>query len=204
MFNLHELLDIFTGKTSMESLASRRVTISSGATTFALAFAVVAFLLTCEFLFFRFVYWLTTGEQFVPFIIGAGIILLVCLVLAPVLLLLKMAATYVWGALHYSIVRFFSNKQGPLNEFNGLLFLLFASITFVQGLLMLIPVIGWIAAGVVHFYALFLMYRFVKAKFNLNDAQAAIVVLLPFDILIALMCIFALFMSFALIGSRLF
>ena len=205
MFNLRELLDLFTGRTSMESFAGNRISVTSGATTYAMIFGVIAFLFLVEALVFRLgFFFMGANEGFVAFLIAVGLIIVASLVIIPIALIAELAFIYVWGAFHYALARFYSNKPGLMNDFNGSLMALFSSLKLAQGLVFLVPVIGWLAAGVMQLYGLLLTFRFMKEKFNLSDAQAAIVVLIPFNLALGVLLLAALTASFALIGTRFF
>jgi len=204
MFNLRELLDIFLRKTPIEAFAGRRIALSTGAVTYAISFLVVAVLMLVEIMIFRFGYFILNKEGFVPFLIGAGLILVSAIIIIPIALIAGFVCAYIWGAIHYFLARFFSNKPGSLNDFNGSLITLFSSVKFAEGLILLIPVIGWLVAAVMPLYGLFLTFKFMKEKFNLTEPQAAIVVLLPFNIALGALLLVGLAVSFALVGTRLF
>ncbi len=204
MANLRELLDIFLGRTPVQVFASHRISISTGAVTYALSFLAVAVLIVVEALVLRAGYWLWAKEPLIPFLLGEGVIVLAAVIAVPLLLVAKLAAAYVWGAIHYSIARFFSNKPLHLNDFNGSLITLFSAFTFAKGIVALIPIIGWAVAALLNLYELLMLFRFVKEKFNLTDAQATIVVLVPFNILLGALLLFMLAASFLLLGNKFF
>ena len=110
---------------------------------------------------------------------------------------------YLLGALQFMIAGFYRKDKGSLNNFNASFIALASSIKLVVGLFLLVPFVGWFAAVVALIYGVVLMYRFIRDRFTLNDAQAAIVVLIPTDLLLAILLVFAGIISTFLIGTTL-
>ena len=204
MLNLRELVDIFLGRIPMDTFAGRRIALPAGAITYAIAFVVVAVFIAIEAFIFRVGLFFLNKEPLGAFVLSLGLMILAVIVLIPIALIGSLVCTYIWGAVHYFLARFFSNKPGSLNDFNGSFLTLFGSIKLAEGIVFLVPVLGWIAACIIQLYGLFLDFKFVKSKFNLTEAQAAIVVLLPVVIVLGILVFIAFAVSFALIGTRLF
>ena len=89
-----------------------------------------------------------------------------------------------------------------MSDFMGSFLKVMASIRLIAGLLFLFPIAGWIGAMVAGLYGIMLNYRFIREKFNLNDSQSAVVVLIPTNLFLALVLIIVTAISFFLIGSR--
>ena len=202
MLNLREMLDIFTGRAPVESFANRRIDIAAGIASFAAAFFLVAFLFTIEFGAFKAITGFMAAESLVNLFVAIAIIVFLAVVLSLVSFLAIIIFLYVWGAIHFFIAKFFSNKPQSLNDFNGAWFGLFGSVVLVEGLVALVPILGWVIAIAIKLYGVVLSFRFVKSRFNLSDAQAAIVVLLPFDLAMLGLVIISGIASFILISPK--
>ena len=186
----------------MDSFAGQNISIAEGIKTNALAFFVVAALILFEVILFLIVGIVLSPQSLLSSFLLIGAAILGSLILIPVGFVLNLLISYVWGALHFFIAKFFSNKPDSLNNFNGALLSLFGSITLVRGVVALVPVLGWIVSVLVQFYGVVLMFRFVKARFNLTDAQGLIVVLVPLNIVLGVILVFTLVISFIVLGTK--
>ncbi|HLC79795.1 MAG TPA: hypothetical protein VJG83_05245 [archaeon] len=202
MMHIREMIDLFLGKTHMDSFAGQNISIAEGIKTNALAFFVVAALILFEVILFLIVGIVLSPQSLLSSFLLIGAAILGSLILIPVGFVLNLLISYVWGALHFFIAKFFSNKPDSLNNFNGALLSLFGSITLVRGVVALVPVLGWIVSVLVQFYGVVLMFRFVKARFNLTDAQGLIVVLVPLNIVLGVILVFTLVISFIVLGTK--
>src|SRR3989339_412388 len=200
MLAIREIIGIFTGRTSIESFSTRRIDLAGGALTFSLAFVIVSLLLSIEALIAGIANWAMSKGDMVSLLIIFAIVVFGALFGTVLLLIAQIIAVYLWGAVHFYLAKLFSNKPDNLTEFNSVLLCIFAATTLAAGLFMLIPLVGWVFALLVQAYGIVLMFRFVKSRFNLTDAQAAIVVLAPIDALLLLVFIASVILSFALVG----
>ncbi|MCR4335600.1 MAG: hypothetical protein NUV57_03635 [archaeon] len=202
MIKLKTLLNTFLGKRSVESIANDNISLKDGLLNFAVPYLIVMILLSVEVIIFRIVSGLVGGEDLVALLIGLIILVIGLLVAIPLMFITQIIFVYVLGAIMFLVGGLYRKERGSMNDFNGALLTLFASVFLVVGLLWLIPVVGWIAAFVAKIYAIVLIYNFVRARFNLSDSQSAIIVLIPVDLLMAFVLIIATAVSFLLIGSR--
>lgn len=202
MVNLKVLLRTFFGKRPVESLANDHISLKEGLINFAVPFLIVAVLMSIEIILARIVMGLLGGEDLVALLIGVVLLIIGLLIAIPLSFIAKVVFFYILGALQFVLAGFYRRERGNVNDFNGGFFTVNASVVLVAGLLMLIPIIGWIAAAVAVLYSIILTYGFVREKFNLKDSQAAIVVLIPTNFLLAILLVVATAISFFLIGSR--
>lgn len=202
MLTIRQMLGLFFGKVPISSFAGERISIGQGALTFALAYFSVSVLLAGELVILSLAYGFLANTEIVALLVSTGIVLFTSLIIVFVSFFAYLVSSYIWGAIHFFIARFFSNKPDRLNDFNGSVLSVFASVKLVKGIFFLIPVVGWLFSIVVHLYGLVLLFRFVKARLNLTDSQATIVVLLPFNLALFVLLVIAVIVSFALLGSR--
>tara|TARA_Y100000310_G_scaffold344615_1_gene458316 strand:+ start:5334 stop:5948 length:615 start_codon:yes stop_codon:yes gene_type:complete len=202
MIKLKNLLGIFVGKRPVESIANDNISLKEGLLNYAVPFLLVMVLLSIEAVFFRIGSGLFSGEDLVAMFIGLVILVIGLLFAIPLSFIVQVVAIYVLGAVMFLVGGIYRKERGGMNDFNGALLTLFASVVLFVGLLSLIPIIGWIAAIVAKIYAIVLIYNFVRARFNLSDSQSAIIVLIPVDLIMAFVLIIATAISFFLIGSR--
>ncbi|MFH1392040.1 MAG: hypothetical protein ABIH20_07040 [Candidatus Diapherotrites archaeon] len=202
MIKLRNLLTTFIGKRPIESITNDNISLKDGLLNYAIPFLLVTVLLSIEVVIFRIGSGLLGGEDLVAMLIGLIILVIGLLVAIPLMFIVQVIAIYVLGAVMFLVGGLYRKERGSMNDFNGALLTLFASIVLIVGLLLLIPIVGWIAAIVAKIYAIVLIYNFVRARFNLSDSQSAIVVLIPIDLIMAVVLILATAVSFLLIGSR--
>ncbi|MBI4210784.1 MAG: hypothetical protein HY544_04735 [Candidatus Diapherotrites archaeon] len=205
MFHLRALFDIFTGRKPVEALSDQRVDIKTGLLAFALAFFVTFFLLGIEVFVFEIFYGVMSKQGLVSIILTLVGIMIGTVVGGVILYVLLVVFSYIYGAMHYAIIKHYTNTPETLNDFNGALLVIFSSVRLVQGLLFLIPVIGWLLAGLVQIYSLIPVYKFIKNRFSLSEAKAVIVLLLPVTLLVVglfvLSVIAAAFITVPVIGK---
>ncbi len=202
MLNPKELLDIFTGRTPIESFARRDIKITDSLITFAVVFCGVAVLLAGEYFLFRGASLLLSKADLQASIIELLIIAFGSLVLIPVGFVFHVVFAYAWGAFHWFIATKLAKSHEKLNDFNASVIALFASARLMQGLVFLVPVVGWIAAALFQVYSVVLMFKFVKARFSLSNAQSAIVIFIPLNIIMLFLLLVSIIGSVAILGPR--
>lgn len=202
MLNPKNLLKIFFGKTPVENVAGETNSLKKGLITYAVPFFVTMFLLTIELLLFHGVSGIINGVDLTNLAIELVLIIVGAVIILPILFLFEIVALYIFGGLQFILTSFYKKDRGSMSDFMGSFLKVMASIRLIAGLLFLFPIAGWIGAAVAKLYGIMLDYRFIREKFNLNDAQSAIVVLIPTNLFLALILIVVTAISFFLIGSR--
>jgi len=202
MIKFKSLLNTFFGRRPVEALARDNISLKCGLLNYLVSYLLVMFLLSIEALIVRVGWGLLGGEELVAMLIGLVILVVALLILIPLLFITQIILIYVLGAIMFLLAGIYRKERGSINDFNGAFITVFASEVLVVGLLILIPIVGWIAAIVAKVYSVVLIFRFVREKFNLNDSQSANIVLIPVDLMMAFFLIVATAISFFLIGSR--
>ncbi len=203
MLSLRNLLGLFRGGTAIKQFAGQNFSLKEGIFTYAISFFFVSLMLGIEIFLLRIIIFFLGGESAVGLAVGLAILAFAMLICFPALFMANVFLSYIWGAFHFFLARYFNPKPDSLNAFNGSLLAIFASVKLVEGILLLLPVVGWVLKIPVNAYGAWLVFNFVKARFNLSDARAAIVVLVPLNLLLLFLLAVSLIVSFALIGSRL-
>jgi len=202
MINPKNLLKIFFGKTPVENVAMETNSLKKGILTYSIPFFLTMFLLVIETLIFHLFSGIINAVDFTNLAIELILIIVGAIILVPLLFLFEISALYIFGGLQFVLTSFFKKERGNMSDFMGSFLKVMASIRLIIGLLFLFPIAGWIGAMVAQLYGIMLNYRFIREKFNLNDSQSAIVVLIPVNLLLALVLIIVTAISFFLIGSR--
>lgn len=187
MISIREMISVLFGRKPMEEFAPKRYPILDGAVNYSLAFVFTAILLVTEFLIFMLLNGYLSNIITISLLKDVAIYGFALALLTPIALVLSLALTYIWGAVHFLVAKFYAGMPGNINDFNGSFLTLMGSITLVQRLFLVIPVIGWIGAVFVHFYGISLTYKFIKARFGVSAARAAIIVLAPLCIIMLLL-----------------
>src|SRR3989344_1462332 len=110
MLNLRELINVFRAATPMDTFAAQKISLSTGALTYAMSFVVVAALLSVEVLLLTIIGWSGSGSDLMSLAISIGLVLVGAIVLIPILLIVQLICIFIWGAAHFYIAKFFSNK----------------------------------------------------------------------------------------------
>ncbi|HZX20737.1 MAG TPA: hypothetical protein VFF13_07045 [archaeon] len=203
MINPKVLLFAFFGKKPIGIFVSEKLSLKDAVMTYAIVFLIVKLLLVLEIIVFVGLSSFLAGQALVDLLVGMLLLLIGLLVLIPFVFAAELVFIYLLGALQFMIAGFYRKDKGSLNNFNASFIALASSIKLVVGLFLLVPFVGWFAAVVALIYGVVLMYRFIRDRFTLNDAQAAIVVLIPTDLLLAILLVFAGIISTFLIGTTL-
>ncbi|MEK6957711.1 MAG: hypothetical protein AABW99_01910 [archaeon] len=196
------LFGVFTGSKPVEKIVFDRPSMKSAAISYAAVFAIVSLLLIVESALFLLASSILSSVDAVQAIVSVLIFCAVAVILAVVVLVFKFAFAYVWASLHFFLASFFSKRSYNLSDFNAIAITLFSSVNIVSGLLLLIPVIGWIAAVAVQFYGAALLRRAVRNYFGVSADQASIIVLVFLNLAMLVFVIIAAIASFVLIGSK--
>ncbi len=199
-----DLFGVFTGSRPVEKIVFDRPSMKSAAISYAAVFAIVLLLLIAESALFLLASSILSSTDAVQAIVSVLIFCVAAVILAAVALVFKFAFAYVWASLHFFLASFFSKKSYDLSSFNAIAMTLFSSVNLVSGLLLLIPVIGWIAAIAVQFYGAALLRRAIRNYFGVSGDQASIIVLVFLDLSMLVFVIVAAIASFVLIGSKIF
>ena len=215
MISIREMVGVFFGRKPMEEFVSHRYTIQDGTVNFSAAFIFTGVLLVFEFLVFRMVLAFMAKQGTIKIVTDTAIYGVGFAVLTVVLLVAMLALTYIWGAVHFFLAKFYAGMPGSLNDFNGSWLSLMGSITLIQRLLLALPILAWFLAEflklaalmkiilplvgllpalLVQLYGVFLTFRFIRSRLSITNARAAIVVLLP----LAVITLAALVLSIAL------
>ncbi|GEM_PF-5293803 len=223
MISIREMVGVFFGRKPMEEFASHRYPIIDGAVNYSISFALTSFLLVFEFLALWLILGVMDGQGTMGVITNAAIYGVGLAILVPVLLVGSIICAYLWGAVHFFLAKFYAGMPGSLNDFNGSWLSLMGSITLVQRLLAMLALLAWfmggllnlggaisalllvlglVPCGIIQLYGMFLTYKFIKARLNISNARAAIVVLLPIAVLLALLLVPA-FAIMAAVGAKL-
>ncbi|HZX34619.1 MAG TPA: hypothetical protein VFF09_04525 [archaeon] len=201
MISLRELFGIFTGRESIDSLLSKKLALRQAVVSYALVFLVVSILIGFEAFLYRLGSGILAGQEAVSLLIDLVILLAVMAFAIPMGLILSLFFSYVWGALHFFIANFYS-KSYDINNFNSYALPVFASVQLVEGLVFLIPVIGWLAVPVIRLYGSVLLFKTVRQYFSLSDAQAAIVVLIPLNLAMLAVLLLAFLAGTIIVGPQ--
>ena len=204
MINFKLLLQTFFNKRPVEFLARTHYSIKEGIISFVVPFLIVSILLAGEIFLARIIFGFVSGEELVSLLISVIILVIALIFSVLILLFAELIFYYLFGAVQFILAGFFRSDREKMNDFNGSFLVLFASVTLVSGIFMLIPVIGWILAILSYVYSIVLNFRFIRERFNLSDSQSAIVVFLPVNILLAIILIIVTIVSLVLITPRFF
>ena len=202
MINPKNLLKIFFGKTPVESVATETNSLKKGILLYSIPFFLTMFLLLIEVLIFHGLSGILNAVDLTNLAIELILIIVGGIVVVPLLFLFEILVLYIFGGLQFVLTSFFKKERGSMSDFMGSFLKVMASIRLIAGLLFLFPIAGWIGAIVAEFYGIMLDYRFIREKFNLNDSQSAVVVLIPTNLFLATILIIITAISFFLIGSR--
>ena len=202
MINPKHLLKIFFGKTPVENVAMETNSLKKGIITYSIPFFLTMFLLVIEILIFHLFSGIINAVDFTNLAIELILIIVGAIIMVPLLFLFEILALYIFGGLQFVLTSFYKRERGSMSDFMGSFLKVMASIRLIAGLLFLFPIAGWIGAMVAGLYGIMLDYRFIREKFNLNDSQSAVVVLIPTNLFLALVLIIVTAISFFLIGSR--
>ncbi len=222
VISIREMTGVFFGRKPMEEFASNRYPITDGVVNYSIAFVFTSVLLALEFLVFLFVLGFMAKQGTMKIVAEVGLYGIGLAFLAVVGLLGGIVCTYFWGAVHFFLAKFYAGMPGSLNDFNGSWLSLMGAVTLVQRLLVVIPVLAWFAAEameignalkfvfvligmapafIVHLYGVILAYKFIKSRLSIPPARAAIVVLVPIVVLMALLFIPAV-IAMVLLGTK--
>jgi len=202
MINFKLLLQTFFNKRPVEFLARTHYSLKDGIINFIVPFLLISILLAGEIILAKLIFGFSSGEEIVSLLISVIILIILLIVAVLILIVAELIFYYLFGAIQFILAGFFKRDGEKISDFNGSFLTLFASVTLVSGIFMLIPVIGWILAILAYAYSIVLNFRFIRERFNLNDSQATIVVLLPVNILLAIILVIVTMISFILIGSK--
>ena len=202
MIGFKQLIATFFGKRPVEFLARANISLKEGIINFAVPFFFVSILLSMEVLFVNLALSLVNSQEIVSLLIGMIILAIGLAILVPIVFMCEIIFYYIFGASQFLVAGIFRKEKGSLNDFLGSFLTMFASVKLICGIVLLVPLLGWLVAILSKIYSIILNYRFVRERFNLTDAQAAIVVLVPVDILIGLLLVVVTAIAFFLIGSR--
>lgn len=222
MISIREMASVFFGRKPMEEFASQRYSIFDGVVNYSIAFISTTFLLAIVYLIFMLLLAYIGGVGMAKALMDAlihGAVIAVATILA---LVSGLVFSYIWGAVHFFLSKFYAGMPGSLNDFNGSWLSMMGSITLVQRLLLFVPLIAWFLAGfmgldallgialvaiasipaaLVHFYGIFLTFRFIKSRLSISTARASIVVLVPTTVLtLALLALAVAIM--AVVGAK--
>jgi len=204
MLNPKTLVRIFIGKKPVENIATEYYSLKDGIINYSVPFVIVSIILSFEIFVARFFLGFFAAEPIFDLIVSLMLLVVGLVIAIPFLLIVKIVFLYIFGSILFLVAGFYRKERGSLNDFMGNFLSVFASVTMVVGLLLVIPLVGWILAIVAIAYSIILTYRFIREKFNLTDSESAIVVLIPTNLILAIALVIATAVSFFLIGSRIF
>ncbi len=212
MISIREMFSVFFGRKPMEEFASQRYSIFDGAVNYSIAFISTTVLLAIIYLICVLLLAFVGGTGMAKAMLDAAIHGAVIAVATILALVSGLAFSYIWGAVHFFLSKFYAGMPGSLNDFNGSWLSLMGSVTLVQRLLLIVPLIVWFAgefmklglamgivlvlialipAILVHLYGVLLTFRFIKARLGMPQARAAIVVLVPIVVLMLALLVVA-------------
>jgi len=203
MINFKLLLQTFFNRRPVEFLARTHYPIKEGVINFVVPFLIVSVLLAGEIFLAKLILGVFSGEELVSLLISLIILIIGLIVSVLIILFVELIFYYIFGAIQFILTGLFKSDREKMNDFNGSFLTLFASVTLVGGIFMLVPIIGWLLAIIAYVYSIVLNFRFIRERFNLTDAQSTIVVILPVNILLAILLVIVTIISVVLIGPKL-
>jgi len=131
---LRRLFDLFRGRTTIQLLVSQKPSLNKAILSFGIVFLVIMILLGVEFIIGILASALLVGRDIVDIVISLLILGVVGIILVPVLLVMNIVASFVWGGFHFFVAGLMKKANQKVIEFNSLVLMVFASVTMISGL----------------------------------------------------------------------
>ncbi len=202
MISYWNMLKFFFDRSEVDRIASRKSNLKDSIMTFAKAFFPIAFVFNIQISVFVFLYLILTNGGFFQSFLLSLLVVFSYFILAPLFFIFQLVFAFFWGSITFFLADFMKHKIGKLEDFNSEVIYLFACVNFVQCLMFLVPLVGWISALFFQFYSVSLYYRLVGLKFGLNAERAAILVMLPLDILLSFLLVVSIIGFVFVIGYK--
>jgi hypothetical protein len=194
------MLKIFFDRSEVDRIAFHKSDLKDSLWAFAKAFFPIAFVFDIQISVFVFLYSILTNVGFFQSVLLSLLVIFSYFILAPLLFIFQVVFAYFWGSVTFFLADFMRHKSGKLQDFNSAVIYLFACVKFVQCLMFLVPLVGWISAIFFQFYSVSLYYRLVKLKFGLTPERATILVMLPLDILLSFILVVSIILFVFVVG----